>query len=102
MVAATESAAARLPGFQRTLFIGTHPGVRSLSAEADSVKGLSCARQDQTKGAGGRCDAQNDKAAQVVAMAAQQHARRLDIVSYALFFVVIVVAAEVIVAALIW
>jgi hypothetical protein len=35
-------------------------------------------------------------------MAVQQQARRLDIVSYALLFVVILVVAEVTIAALIW
>jgi len=35
-------------------------------------------------------------------MAAQQDARRLDIVSYGLVFVVVILAAEAVLAALLW
>jgi hypothetical protein len=42
------------------------------------------------------------KALRVVAMAARQDAKRLDLVSYAIVFVIFAVVAEAIVAALIW
>lgn len=45
---------------------------------------------------------ETSKTARVLAMAAREDAKRLDFVSYALIFLLIVIAAEMIVAALVW
>lgn len=80
-----------LQALQYNLPTGTHPGVRNHRAEAHSAKGAFHVRCNR-----------NVKALRVVAMAARQDAKRLDLVSYALVFLLFAVAAEAIVAALIW
>jgi len=91
MVPNTESADAGLQVLQYNLPTGTRPGVRHRRAEARSAKGAFHVRSNR-----------NVKALRVVAMAARQDAKRLDLISYALVFLLIAVAAEAIVAALIW
>ena len=91
MVPNTESADAGLEVLLYNLATGTGPGVRNHRPEAHSAKGafhVSCSR--------------NVKAFRVVAMGARQDAKRLDLISYALVFLLIAIAAEAIIAALIW
>jgi hypothetical protein len=76
---------------QYSLPSGTHPGVRNHRPEARSAKGAFHVRCNR-----------NVKALRVVAMAARQDAKRLDLVSYALVFLLIAIVAEAILAALIW
>lgn len=70
---------------------GIDPGVHSRRPEAHSAKGTSHARCNR-----------DVNALRVVAMAARQDAKRLDLVSYALVLLIVAVVAEAIIAALIW
>jgi len=90
MVPNTESADAGFQVLQYSLPTGTHPGVRNRRPK-HSAKGAFHVRCNR-----------NVKALRVVAMAARQDAKRLDLVSYTLVFLIVVVAAEAILATLIW
>lgn len=87
----TESADAGLKVLQYILPTGTYSGVRNPRPEPHSAKGALDVRPNR-----------NVKTARVLAMAAREDAKRLDFVSYALIFLLIVIAAEMIVAALVW
>jgi len=90
MVPNTESADAGFQVLQYSLPTGTHPGVRNRRPK-HSAKGAFHVRCNR-----------NVKALRVLVMAAQQDTKRLDLVSYTLIFLIVVVAAEAILATLIW
>jgi hypothetical protein len=69
---------------------GTRPGSAAI-VEAHSAKGAAHAFCNR-----------NVKALRVVTMVARQDAKRLDLVSYTLVFLVVAVVGEAILAALIW
>jgi hypothetical protein len=85
------SAEARHSGSAYNLPTGTHPGVGDCRPEAPSAKGTSYAHRNG-----------NVKPLRVLVMAAQQDTKKLDLVSYTLVFLIVVVAAEAILAVLIW
>jgi hypothetical protein len=90
MVSATERAEARHSGLHTICLPEPMRVSATVAPKLPSAKGTSYAHCNGVK------------ALRVAVMAAQQEAKRLDLVSYTLAFLIVVVAAEAILVALIW